>query len=219
MNPNILIVGASGSGKSSSLRNLNPDEVFLLNIERKTLPFKKASLFKHEAQPTTWKEIKESIETAKSAQQPIIVVDSFTSIDELLLAHCRTLWKGFDIYSNHNRMVRELIASLKLQSKLVVLIGIDEIVAVKQPGGSEISRRALKVEGRELQGTIEKEFTIVFFTDVKPASNGTMEYRFCVNTDGINTAKSPMEMFDKQFIPNDLVLAQNKIHEYYKETL
>jgi adenosyl cobinamide kinase/adenosyl cobinamide phosphate guanylyltransferase len=215
MNPNILIVGASGSGKSSSLRNLLPDEVFYLNVERKTLPFKKASTFKNEALPTTWKEIKEEIETAKASAQRIIVVDSFTSIDELLLAHCRSLWKGFDIYSNHNRMIRELIASLKLSEKLVIIIGIDEIVEILQPGGSKVSRRVLKVEGRELQGTIEKEFVIVFFTDIKPGNNGKTDYRFCVNTDGINTAKSPMEMFSAQFIDNDLALVVESIKKYY----
>lgn len=36
----IAIVGASGTGKSSSIRNLNPEETFIINVASKPLPFK-----------------------------------------------------------------------------------------------------------------------------------------------------------------------------------
>lgn len=36
----IAIVGASGSGKSSSIRTLNPEETFIINVASKPLPFK-----------------------------------------------------------------------------------------------------------------------------------------------------------------------------------
>ncbi|MBQ5476117.1 MAG: hypothetical protein IIT65_15935 [Lachnospiraceae bacterium] len=36
----IAIVGASGSGKSTSVRNLNPEETFIINVASKPLPFK-----------------------------------------------------------------------------------------------------------------------------------------------------------------------------------
>ena len=36
----IAIVGASGSGKSTSLRNLNPEETFIINVAGKPLPIK-----------------------------------------------------------------------------------------------------------------------------------------------------------------------------------
>ena len=37
----ILCIGASGSGKSTSLRNFEPDEVGVFNVASKPLPFKK----------------------------------------------------------------------------------------------------------------------------------------------------------------------------------
>ena len=46
MKPNIFIVGPSGTGKSSSLRNLNPATSIILNTEQKALPFREASTFK-----------------------------------------------------------------------------------------------------------------------------------------------------------------------------
>ena len=36
----IAIVGASGSGKSSSIRTLDPKETFIINVASKPLPFK-----------------------------------------------------------------------------------------------------------------------------------------------------------------------------------
>lgn len=36
----IAIVGASGTGKSSSIRTLNPSETFIINVASKPLPFK-----------------------------------------------------------------------------------------------------------------------------------------------------------------------------------
>lgn len=35
----IFIVGKSGMGKSTSLRNLNPDETVIINTDQKTITF------------------------------------------------------------------------------------------------------------------------------------------------------------------------------------
>ena len=51
MKPNIIVVGKSGSGKSTSLRNLNPKSTAILNVERKQLPFKEAKNFLNVAVP------------------------------------------------------------------------------------------------------------------------------------------------------------------------
>ena len=215
-NPNILIIGSSGSGKTTSLRNLNPATTEIINIERKTLPFKSAAKFTITSEPTTVQEIKTAITNARTnLATEVIVLDSFTSLDEIVLQHCRTLYKGFDIYSNHNRMIREFVSSLKIPNKLVVVIAIDEIVDIALVGGNKISKRTCKVEGRELQGTIEKEFTIVLFSEVVKLANGNMDYQFIVNSDGTNSAKAPMGMFATLYVPNDLLYAREKIKEYY----
>ena len=38
----IFVVAKSGKGKSTSLRNLNPDETVIVNTDQKPLPFAKA---------------------------------------------------------------------------------------------------------------------------------------------------------------------------------
>jgi energy-coupling factor transporter ATP-binding protein EcfA2 len=214
--PNVLIVGPSGSGKSSCLRNLNPAETGIVNGERKALPFKNAKLFTNEVECGNLLDYTNGIRkfnTDTAIKQ--VVVESFTSYDEMCLGWCRGQYKGYDIYSVHNSMIRDFIKESKLKDKICIFTGIDEIVGIDTPNGSKVSRRALKVEGRELQGTIEKEFTIVLFTEV--VKNGsTFDYKLCTNTDGVNAAKSPIGMFASQYIPNDLSFVISTIKKYYE---
>ncbi len=97
------------------------------------------------------------------------------------------------------------------------LHGIDEFVDAMSPSGSRTTaRRASVVSGKEWEGKVEKEFLIVFFTDVRRNDKNKMEYKFLNNSDGICSAKSPMGMFNDQFIDNDLQSVITKIQEYYK---
>ena len=76
MSNTILIIGESGTGKSSSLRNLNHEETFILNVLDKPLPFKG---FKH-------KYIKENAEERKinyfTTKDPNKIINLIKSINE-----------------------------------------------------------------------------------------------------------------------------------------
>jgi hypothetical protein len=62
--------------------------------------------------------------------------------------------------------------------------------------------------------TIEGLFTYVLFTDIIKNENGEIEYKFITQSDGTNTAKTPMGCFDKLYIDNDLQYVIDKIDEY-----
>ena len=62
--------------------------------------------------------------------------------------------------------------------------------------------------------TMEGLFTYVFFTTKFKNDEGVMEYKFMTNTDGTNTAKSPMGCFSSLLIDNDLQVVIDKIDEY-----
>lgn len=211
--PNIFICGTSGSGKTTSLRNLPPENTFIINVERKVLPFKGGSRFMQNVHVKSIQEYQTAWRQAITSGAETIIIDSFTSLDEIILKLCREIYKGYDIYSNHNKMVRELIASSKdVKDKFVVFLGIDELVQEVQPDGGNRSKRAIKVEGRELQGTIEKEFAIVLFTDLIK-SGDKMQYMFATNTDGVHCAKTPMSMYNGN-IPNDLNIVLEHIKKF-----
>ena len=74
----------------------------------------------------------------------------------------------------------------------------------------------IKTIGRMIDNmiTLEGLFTYVFFTVRRENENREMEYKFMTNSDGTNTAKSPMGCFDSILIDNDLQYVVEKIDEY-----
>jgi len=62
--------------------------------------------------------------------------------------------------------------------------------------------------------TVEGLFTYVFFTDVQKDENDNTIYVFQTHSDGTTTAKTPMDCFDSDYIPNDLEFVLRQIAEY-----
>ena len=65
----VLIIGKSGSGKSASLRNFQPDEVDVINVEAKPLPFRS------KIQTIDTDSYREISKTIKDSKKKVIVVD------------------------------------------------------------------------------------------------------------------------------------------------
>jgi hypothetical protein len=135
--PLIGIVGSSGSGKSTSLRNLPIDKTIIVDLERKGLPFREAKNFQI-ITANTLPDIDKAIDTAiKNAD--IVIIESFTKYCEILIEGEAT----------------------------VVVTAIDEIVKIMQPTGGEYNTRRIKVQGKVHEGCIEKELLLVLFTEVR----------------------------------------------------
>lgn len=62
--------------------------------------------------------------------------------------------------------------------------------------------------------TLEGLFTYVLFTCRKTNDDGVIEYKFMTNSDGTNTAKTPLGCFKELYIDNDLQMVFDRIDEY-----
>jgi hypothetical protein len=212
MRPNIFIAGASGSGKSSSLRNLDPESTIIINTERKVLPFRGASRFKKHVMVDSVDKFTASLDKALKSDCKTIVIESFTSLVEL--SHTKNVRHGvktgdgaFESWNQYYYVLHDTILKCKASDKYVVFIGIDEIIQ-----DNELRMiKTVAVQG-QLKGKVEKEFEIVLWTH----TDGE-KYYFMTNTDGVNKAKSPMSMFESKLIDNDLNFVINQIETYYKE--
>lgn len=217
--PPILILGASGSGKSSSLANLNPEKTLILNVERKVLPFRHALKFKHNKMLKTHKEVQNELELGlKNESIDTIVLESLSAFSNELLAFSKKINKGYDIYNFFNSEVGHLLNTIKnAENKWIVVIGIDELVEFMSPMGSRSTSRRCEIRGKEWEGKVEKEFTLVFFTEVlQPDKNQPPSYNFITNNDGTNSAKSPQGMFKNRLIPNDVAAVIKVAKEYWE---
>ena len=214
--PLIAIVGHSGSGKSTALRNLDPKTTYILDLERKGFPFPKANRFNIIPVENANAFPRELDKVLKEDNCETIVVESFTKYVEQVNTLATNSFKGYDIWSFYNRTIRNMLDSIKNDKATIIFTAVDDIVKIPQITGGETSHRRVKVQCKVHEGAIEKEFLMVLFTEVrKNEKTEEMEYFFQTNTDGVTSAKTPMGMFDEQLIPNDIVAVLKKAEEYY----
>jgi hypothetical protein len=143
-----------------------------------------------------------------------LVFDSFSAFSDMLVAECRILKTGWDVWDLYNRQLYALFQKLKSFTDNgihVIISGHDE--TIQDESGSGMKR--LKTKGKEWEGCTEKEFDIVLWADAKVVKEGEVEYEFVTQTNGKTPAKSPMEMLPLR-MPNDMNEVIKLINEYDK---
>lgn len=210
MKPNIIVVGKSGSGKSSSLRNLDPNTTAVLNTERKQLPFKGANKFKNVPVPNL-STFNSAMEKAMASDEiKTIVVESFTSLIEMIYREADIRFKGFDVWSFYNKEIDRILNLSKNTDKYIIYLAIDGAY----DGEDGVQERFVAVDGNRWKKRVEKEFVCCLYTDNHYGDGGT-KFRFRTQSNGNDSAKSPMEMFEDLYIENDLAQVIEKCEEYY----
>lgn len=198
----ILILGASGSGKSTSLRNFDPKEIGIFNVASKPLPFRKklpkvdnanySTIYKGLAEPKLKKYVIDD-------SQYLMAFESFDHAKET----------GYGKFTNMALNFRNLINYVVTQLPPDVIVYFLHHTEVAEDG-----RLKAKTLGKMLdnQLTVEGLFSIVLLCQVEGS-----EHFFITNSDGSNPAKSPMEMFEQK-IDNDLKMVDDTIRDYYDMT-
>lgn len=197
----VLIEGESGSGKSTSLRNFEPEDVSIFNVAAKPLPFKKKL---PKMATSDYGVIMSAI--SKSPKKTFVIDDS-----QYLMcfeSFARAKDKGYDKYTDfalHFYNLVQFVIHNTPPDVIVFFLHHTEI-------DSNTGRVKAKTMGKMLdnQLTLEGLFAIVLYcvTDGK-------KHSFITQSDGFTTAKSPMEMFPEE-IDNDLKAVDQTIREYYE---
>ena len=195
----VMVYGQSGTGKSTSLRNFSPEEVSIINVSGKPLPFRKKL--------PTWctDSYNEIVQVLPKIKAPSIVIDDATYLmtNEFMRNARVTGYQKFtDMALNFNSLI-EITRTLP-DDKIVYFIGHSD--------QADDGREHFKTIGKMLDNyvTVEGKFTIVLKTVVKDG-----EYYFSTQNSGQDTVKTPMEMFDQELIPNDLHMVDETIRNYY----
>ena len=220
----IAIVGSSGSGKSSSIRTLDPKETFIINIASKPLPFKgwrsKYTLWSKDNPEGNYintsdvsliNKVLAYINTKRLEIRNVIIEDAqyimaFEYMD-------RALEKGFGKF---NEIAQKFYSVLK--SGITMRDDLNIIVTCHSEniGTADDPQLKIKTLGKMLDSsiTVEGLFTYVLFTYIQIGDDNKPIYTFQTHSDGTTTAKTPMDCFDEDYIPNDLQYVIDKIKEY-----
>jgi len=202
----ILVMGESGTGKSTSLRNCDPATTAIINPVGKPLPFRGSKKFSTLNGETDSDKICEFMKNAAAAGAKIIVVDDFQYI--LALPYMdRIKETGWDKYNDFGSNYFKIIDVCKELPDDVCVYYLTHCETL------DSGLTTVKLIGKLLREkiTIEGLFTIVLKTGV---SEG--KYYFFTQNDGKDTVKSPMGMFDTYAVDNDLKYIDSKIRNYYE---
>lgn len=206
----VLIIGSSGSGKSTSLRNLDPKETAIIKCINKELPFKKGdSKFKSIVCNKAEDVVKNiSLILQKAPHIKTVVIDDliYLSVQTFM---SRSKEKGYDKFTD---LASELYSVLTLPDVLQK----DDITFIFLTH-SETNPTTMETNVRTIGKMIsEKVVPEGLFTIVLEAVCDNGEYKFLThNLSGNSVVKSPMGMFDEDYIDNDLTLVLKAIKEYY----
>lgn len=219
MSNSILIIGASGTGKSTSLRNLDPKSTFIINVLNKPLPFKNYKKLYTEYTKDNPKgnyfcsdnymHVLRCIDKVNKDRSDIktLVVDDIQYI--LINAFMRrSKERGFDKYTELANEYWQIMVALNncRDDLLTVALSHNEI---DQNGRSKI-----KTVGKLLDEKIAIEG---MFTTVLQSVIVDTEYKFQTQADEYSTAKSPMGMFEDKYIENDLILVREAMDNYLRD--
>jgi len=213
-----LVLGESGSGKSTALRNMDPAKTLLIQALRKPLPFpnaahwtvfseanKAGNIFVTDKTP-------EIMTLMQRTQRKVIVLDDaqYVMTNEFMR---RSDERGYDKFTEIGRHfwdVLMLANALPSDVRVYILSHSDQ---------SDTGLTRIKTIGKMLNEKITPEgmFTIVLrCLVVAGIEDVSARYVLATHNSGSDTVKSPMGMWEADHIPNDLAAVDKRICEYYK---
>lgn len=201
----ILIIGKSGSGKSTSLRNFGKDEIVLVNVSKKPLPFKGS--FTNTVKSDSYSEIAKAFKDLN--KKTIVIDDAGYLITNMFMRGHSTKGAGSAIFSFYNDLADRFWGMIEYIKTLPNDINVYIMMHEESNDVGEIKPKTI---GKMLDEKVclEGMFTIVLRCIVRDG-----KHYFSTQNDGSDVSKSPMGMFKEKLIDNDLKAVDDIIREYY----
>lgn len=197
----VLILGESGSGKSTSLRNFQKDELVIYNVAGKPLPFRGGTQL-NRADNVSYNAIMQNMSKKKfrcyviDDSQYLLAFELFGRVAE------KTYDKFTEMAVHFYDLIQFVIRQIPPDCIVYFLHHTDDI------DGKVKAKTVGKMLNEKL--TVEGLFSIVLM-----AKNLDGRYIFRTHSDGRDTVKTPMGMFEQDEIDNDLKAVDAAIREYY----
>lgn len=218
----VFIVGVSGSGKSTSGRNLNPDTTVIINSDQKALPFKKfaekyntekGNYYKTSGMDNVMNALKES---HKNPNIKEVLFDTWSrSMTDYVMSTTFRAAKGFEKYGIFAGTQYDMLNVIneRMRDDIIVYVMCHPDIVVDDMG-NRIEKIA--TQGKMLERFFPESFSsIVLYSDIQKIHGEPNRHIFKTISNGNDSCKTPLEMFETDVIDNDLTIVSTAIREYY----
>lgn len=220
-----MILGPSGTGKSSSIKGLDPKETVVLNVLRKRLPFKGSNSIYNTENKNLFPvddysqvvNLLGSIDK-KALHVKNVILEDMTYImrKEFFKRAKETGYGKFTEIAQHFQQVISTCESMRDDINVFFILHSEAIQSDKTTVGYKVSTVGAMIDS---QYNPVEVVPMVLYSAIKYDEKGNASYGFythrCMEGTVEIPAKSPADMFEDDFIPNDLGLVVKAMNEYY----
>lgn len=197
----VLILGESGSGKTYSIKNMDPNKVGIFSVRKGTLPFPEGKNFKI-AKKADYDVIYKVLR--KPTMKAYVIDDSqYLMVNEYFR---KANDAGYAKYTSIGKNFSDLLEFIAYQVPDDVIVYFLHHTQQTSDG---------KVKAKTVGQMLDNYLTLEGCVDVclLAQTDGSSHF-FLTQSDGSNTAKSPEGLFELK-IPNDLAFVDSRIREYW----
>lgn len=220
----VAVLGETGSGKSRSIKNLTPEDVVVVNVLGKDLPFKGSrSAFNSENRTmfreSAWENVVALIRniSENSTKKYLIIDDARYIMEKEFMKRAKEVgYSRFTEIAQHFQAIIDAGEQSRSDLTIVLMLHDDDIVNDKAIVGKKV-----KTVGKMIDDHYNPMEVVPICLYCKPSfEKGTPVYQFYTQKTIVNgieyPAKTPEGMFNSLTIPNDLAIVFAAIDEYYK---
>ena len=221
----VLLLGKSGTGKSTSVKTLNPKETVVLNVLGKRLPFKGSSsmyssenknLFQVSDYAQVVSLLKNIGEKAPHVKN-VVLDDAIYVMRKEYFERAKEVGYGkYTELAQHFQSIISTCERLRADLNVFLILHSEDVVSDNAIVEYKVSTigKLLDNQYNPIEVVPMVLYSSVIYDDKGVASYGFYTHRHKEGTIVI-PAKTPEGMFEEEFIPNDLQLVVNKMNEYY----
>ena len=215
------IVGATGTGKSTSIKHLNPEETYIINVAKKELPFKGSEKL-YNVENKNYKEVEDANEISRLLK---VISEKAPHIKNIIIEDSNYIM-GFNMVSKATEtgftkfsvMAKDMVDLFRTARQLRDDITVFYLTHPEEiMDGTDVIGYKIKTAGKLIdnQVLLEGLLTVCLYTHVEENKDGSANYQFLTNRYRKYPAKSPDGMFPEVKIPNNLQVVADSLTNYY----
>lgn len=215
------IVGATGTGKSTAIKHLNPEETYIINVAKKELPFKGSEKL-YNTENKNYKEVEDANEISRLLRT---ISDKAPHIKNIIIEDSNYIM-GFNMvnkatetgFTKFSVMAKDMVDLFRTARQLREDITVFYLTHPEEVmDGQDVIGYKIKTAGKLIdnQVLLEGLLTVCLYTLVEENKDGTANYQFVTNRYRKYPAKSPDGMFQELKIPNNLQIVAESLTNYY----